>query len=599
MSNTVVVCNKPKGQRAPARQTEVALVITKDKKKRVRNRKPREGVGAEVTPTKSDIGSVNTRQQESGKSRLQRLLFAPCMSEEGQAFVRYHLDPAGYHESGGKKQRMVYIPDGALAKGVGGENRQIDMVSCPAVTPATVPLDGSQWSATIISFGTYRLNFVVLASVLNEEVTADIRRAFAHTVNDFTYDANRVVFPYLPLLNPDGSVVANWFWKPVFNKQTSALPEPAGGVSTTVDKWRTVGSSLTLMFNAPTLINQGYVSGGQFAREIQSVTTEESTVTFRGVLSMSGQNVIPAYLSGNLVEALFETTSLSNTWLVPNLAAIGGLNLVTTRIATSSIMQGTTEFAVKGDVISLTAANTNFGTPVLMNNVTQSTNITIGTIGGLAGTTTDVELESIDFEGVMNTTRNVVVLPPMTLSDIISNDPDCEAAVLRQSTGVYGVHVKTAAPVYEFASATSFGPMNLATPGYAPAVGGTAGGFRDTLDPNVGTIVVCFMGMSQAANIVAKRFFTWEGMPSDNSTLGQFAATGGEKDETALEFVDNFAGTHNNMYAARDNFFGKIAQCLQSLIGSVRAHEATPSVISGLAGIAKDTLRSLFLHQAN
>lgn len=603
MSSKPIVKSVRTRARARKGVTVQETIVVKPKRQRSRRRGPRAApqvVSVQDTPiTPSEMGEApaRTNMVPVTTTRIQRMLNGPAMSEDGEQFVRYHLDPAGYHETIGKKGRMIFIPDGALDKGVGGEVRTMDVVSAPNLTPASVPLDGSQWSVTLISLGTFRLNFIVLASLTNQDATTSVVAALAASVNDFTYGPNENVFDYMALHDAEGAVIEGWYWKPVFLKQTSSLPEPVNGISTTVDKWRIVGSGITAMFNAPTLVNQGCVAAGQFAREVVSLTNEESLENFRGIVTvvnaLQGTNATMT-IGGPALQAVLENPPLA-VWTVPT---IGGTSVLYT--AGQVIKYQGADFAVVGDVLRLERVMVGANLEVRIVNDTDVLMAPIAIQMGppallVTGAVTAFYLQTTNFTGEMNTNRRVVPLPPITTSDIVSNDPDCEVSILKRSTGVYGVHVKTGSPVYNFASATEFGPINLGTPGYEQPIGGTAGGIRDTLDPNVGTIVMTFQGLSTAANMVVKRYFTWEGMPSEKSTVGQFAAAGGECDQTAMAFVDNFSGGNNCVYAARDNFLGAIAGVLKGLLGSVVSHQATPSVISGLAGIAKDTIGGMLL----
>lgn len=106
--------------RASARKVEIVEKVIVKPKKRSRSRRRVVEV-PKITP--SDLGEAPARTTMSpvvSTSRIQRLLNGPAMTEAGEEFVRYHLDPAGYHETIGKKGRMIYIPDGALDKGGGG-----------------------------------------------------------------------------------------------------------------------------------------------------------------------------------------------------------------------------------------------------------------------------------------------------------------------------------------------------------------------------------------------------------------------------------------------------------------------------------------------
>lgn len=595
------------GKRASARKEEVDVKVSVNAKPR-RSRRERREAKAKAAGTEniqqSDLGKPPSRSVDglSNRSRIQKLLFAPCLSEDGEAWVRYHADPAGYHETGGKKPRMVYIPDGALAKGVGGEVRQIDIINCPLVQPSAIPLDGTQWSLYLLSFGTFRLNFIALASINNDEATGVVLSALTASINDFTYAPNENAFNFMKVHDALGENLEGWYWKPVFNKQTSALPEPQNGVSTTLDRWRTVGSSLTAAYNAASLLNQGYAAGGQFAREVQVENIEQSLESMR-LLVLAGSNpssstgVFTVYgpglvlLPGENIEG--EANDPPVPWTVPQIGE------TSVRVARANIAYLGESFAKLGERVQLARSGTSPAVSLDFTNLddplSTPIHIVLNTAGMAPGSVQQFYLQAAEFAGELKTQRNILVLPPMTLSDIVSNDPDCEAAILKRSGGIYGVHVKTGAPVFSFASATTFGPLNFATPGYNVPAGGTAGGIRDTVDPNIGTISMCFMGLATSTNVVTKRFFTWEGMPSEGSTAGQFAATGGECDETALIFIDNFSGTHNSIYAAKDNFFGAIANALKGLLGSVMSHEATPAVISGVAGIAKDTLGSFLM----
>lgn len=588
-------------------KSSVTRAIARELKKEVKNEVVREKLEAPkpqrirrirnrplAVPTTmpSDIGEVasrNVKATDEGRAVVETAKKTKAMTPEGQAWAVYHLDPAGYHETPGRKPRMLYITDGALPKGVGGEIRQIDVLTSPSVTPANVPLDGSQWSLTIIQPGTFRLNYIAVASMDNEDITEDTMNYLCASINDFVHPALHTNYNWMQLHNHSGELLPNWYWKPVFHKQTADLPEPVNGIATTVDKWRIVGSSNTMTFNAPMLINQGYAVGGQFARAAVLQTLEESMESFRMVIqtTTAGQNGLIA-VHNSAITSLFnipgatpDTTGVGVPFFnSPPLAMEAKVEL---RIAGEL-------FASPGDIIQLSRSPVGEAgiLSVLWNNTTDPLIETFAVQAStlIPGAIVPFYFEVPVFEGQFNATRSIIPMPPVNMSDIITNDPDAEASLLARAKGVYGVHVKTGEPVYRFASATSFAPINFSARGYEQPVGGAQGGIRDTLDPNVGTIAVTFKGISRSAQIVTKKLQMWEGMPSANSTVGQFAETGGVNDQCALEFVDNFAGQSNNIYAATDNFLGTIARCIRGIIGSLFSHEATPAVVRGIADIA-------------
>lgn len=600
-----VPATSPLGIRANDLNMTVETVVVLPKGKRSSERRPRRNGNRPPKTTRRQrrknqenceaaVPAPDRIPAHHSKGNIKEILMAPAMSELGKAWCSYTTDPAGYHEKYANKPRTLCIPDGALAKGVSGEIRQINVLTKPTVGPDSIPLDGAQWSLHIISIGTLRLGYIAIASLTNEDVTPNIESAICSTVNDFIYPVGQKSFPWLVLHDNDGTTVPGWYWMPIFNTATASWPEPVKGVATTLDSWRTVGKSITCEFNPPTLFNQGYAAGGIFARTSTPSTIEQDLTKFRmAAQNFTTSNNGPISVGGNEWASLFETPGNNNQIEWPIAAASR------TMVARQNLAYNGLAFAAAGDEIVLTrglngvfTANLTFTNssddsvdPIIIpHNTTSAGNVTTFYIG------------ATNFVGEINTERQIIPLPPMNMSDIMQNDPNTMAAVLRKSGGIYAVQsYKTAAPVYEFANATSFAPINISTDGYEVPEGNTSGGIRDTVDPNVGTVTMTFKGISSSAQIVTKHIFMYEGMPSKDSTIGQFAETGGELDETALLFVANFFGSMNSVYAARDNFLGKLAGVVSGLLHKLCAQEATPAVLRNVANYAKDQAKEMLL----
>lgn len=540
----------------------VVDVVKKKKRKRKKTKKEKEPEEA----NKAVVSFVSAATDSA------------AIPQECQSWFLYCTDPAGFHERFVKDKQSFCIPDGALDKGVRGENRQVDILSVPGYSSAAIPLDGRQWSLCIIKIGTFRLNFIAIASVYNAIFDTQALQLVVSDINDFTYETGVGDFPWRGV----GSLVddvSQYYWKPVFNQQTAALSEPVNGISTTVDKWRLVGSSITSNFNAPSLINQGIGVSGQYAREPQFKNQTLDLTEYLARLTFSRNGLTGSY-QFYIRTAYPELNGTANIVIT---ATPGPPVLVTPTIREATVIYNGITVATPDQTLRYIITDVGGGQINLaFNNVEDPLPtppfISLNLNNFSTSTYLDVRHATETAEEV-SSSFTTVNIPPTINNGIASTDPNYGYGTLVHTQGIYSVHQKTAAPVWEFANASTFGPMRLEFPGLITPEGGFTGGIRDTVDPNMGSIVQLFTGMSHAANILCTSITAWQGMPSQQSEVGQFAVAGGTICSAALNLYNVVAAEAPAVYRAEDNLGGGLMALLLKGLAALRSSKVTSSVI--------------------
>lgn len=509
-------------------------------------------------------------------------------------FFKY-LDPAGATETCRAIGEYSKVPDGLVKYSVDAEQRLLYNESCPVLTTdSNLPLDGRLWSLVIISLPCFRTGYIAVASTTNQEVGSNIISALCLTLNNLT-NWREVVDDdvWLPFVDSDDT----WYYRIRVFPPNYALLDPDITTARTVTAYRITYKSLTVEFNAPTLIDQGFWAGGHYA--ITPVITEQNPAT-------QFEHTIPISIHrGNQFQASFTWVGLPSGGT--NLSPVNPQWVQNTDVEWFSWRHGgntfpsdgviydvpptyqiTTPlgviFAQAGDTIKFN--QTGAGTYILSN----ETNDAIQPITYLLPTPNTTLTESFSTTGgIQSSNRINIPLPPLTLSQIIANNPKMEQFPLKETMGAYLVHSKMRSPVFNLTPADSFGGFSFKDSFYNDINNITAPlGIRDSFDSNLSTGVVVFRGMSVAATAVIKGYMGWEGVTSVNTPMGQFAHSGIEKNPEILDLADNLAGTKlTGIYPATDNFAGAIAAYGMEALSELLRSEATQSKVREVADNAQ------------
>lgn len=506
-------------------------------------------------------------------------------------FFKY-LDPAGATESGRALGEFSKIPDGLCKFSVDAEMRSIYNEECPGNSSTSIPLDGANWAVSVLSPPMFRFNYVIVADTLDREITRETLDIVFNQINNLS-DWKSVADSQIWNSTIDPAI----WWKIRTNPPIADMPEPTVGSSTTVSDYRLAYKSLTIESNTPTLFDQGYWIGGQYA-----ITPKETPAAIPSIGELYTRTGIFHIVVGTThvgvdLDLIDLTISAPPPWdFIPiNLPA---LQLTSFRIPlnTGAATPTVTFQLPAGKSLRVTSDHTLWADS--LDEVSFSVAAPIGTIrmftfqSSRAGTLphsfnhvsgvstlTTIYLETGDVQE--SSTFNVLELPPTEINQIAANNPKIEQFLCKESLGAYLVHSKIRNPVFQLASASEFGWVKFKTntSGITPH----QGGIRDTVDKNFSSAVASFRGISKSQTLVVKTYVGWEGLTLANTPFGQFAHTGLLECDELLRASNQLATSLTGVYPATDNFAAMVsAFAAKALMGLMRG-EASSSVITGIA----------------
>lgn len=517
-------------------------------------------------------------------------------------FFKY-LDPAGATESGRAMGEFSKIPDGLVKFSVDAEMRIVNNEVCPVVSTSEIPLDGSLWSLSVLSFPNFRLGYIAIANVMNADVTNDVVYSLLIILNNLTGWRGIVTSDDWIAFGPEE---AGWFFKLRVFPPTFDLPDPEEGLLRTVTDYRLTYKSLTLEANMPTLIDQGWWVGGHYA--LTPAVTEQRLgdgpgqtkylqVSINPLIAQVVWDGIPqggvgsgtpvptqAPPSGNPT-GMFAWTfggagniNCTITYRVPNLGN-PGIPGVIVDASTGTVI------ANSGEDIVLTFVSSGNLVPLVVTIAGPTNSISFSFPRTPQATVGSRNFyNSAQEDGSVPSNRINMPLPPMTTDQVVANNPKMEQYLLKDGLGAYIVHSKMRNPVFQLTPASSFGGLSFTYPGYDMSNNAEGRiGIRDSVDANMSTAVVHIKGMSRSTSIVIKGYQGWEGVTATNTPFGQFAHSGLPKNDEILTLADDLAGVRlTGVYHANDNFAAAVASFGASMLSSVLKSEATNSIIQNL-----------------
>nr|WPV63128.1 MAG: coat protein [Wufeng shrew permutotetravirus 14] len=514
-----------------------------------------------------------------------------------------YLDPAGATESARAVGEYSKVPDGLVKFSVDAEIRVVNNEECPTNEASSIPLDGSLWSMSVISFPLFRCAYILVANTEDKEMTETEIGDLCATLNSISNWRQKVDNPVWRNFTNDET----FFYRIRALPPTYDLPDPTEGTLRTVTDWRMTYKSLTVEANMPSLIDQGYWIGGHFSLT-PNVTEQTRSDTFGSqvTLTVERYNQTPTFgVSftftglpwGGIVEP---PTAPAPIWVQPPQTQTPWLSWFhggtsTTQTVSYVVPAGYELRIANSDAIWAESGDT----------ITFSQTIT-GTLRVNSSNTTATELslpvDSVPttqsftnfFEGEQNSTNRLnVSLPPMTLSQVAANNPKMEQFLEKDTMGAYLVHSKMRSPVFNLTPASAFGALQLTYPGYTTSRNpDDARGIFDSFDANMSTAVTHFRGMSHAQTLVIKVYQGWEGVTAVNTPFGQFAHSGMTKCPEVLDLADNLATELTGVYPATDNFAATVSALAASALSGLLKSEATQSMVAHVANTAVETAKS-------
>lgn len=569
-------------------------------KKRVRRKKKKNIPGLELSSTEpAGGGPLTTDGQNNIRLQANSAIANSQLQLDPSALSWYfkYLDPAGATESGRALGEFSKIPDGLCKFSVDAEMRSIYNEECPTVVLGTIPNNNLNWAFSLFSPPMFRLNYVAVADTLDREITRDSMALVYEQINNLT-DWKSIADDQVWNATSD----PNLLWHIRSNPPLADMPEPVVGSSSTVSDYRLTYKGLTVESNTPTLFDQGYWIGGQYA--ITPKTTPAETPSLGESYTRTGVMHVQVGTANIFVDfdIIGMTTTAPAPWTVVQFDTSGlqytqfshPLNTaVTTTVvvqlpATKTLRVTATDvvWADSVDEISfnVTAPVDGVRTFTFVSSRAGTSPVIVNQTSGII-TSTDLYLEADDSSE--SATFSVLELPPSEINQIAANNPKIEQFLTKTSMGAYVVHSKIRNPVYQLSSAAEFGWVKFKT--NTSGINYHEGGIRDTIDKNFSTAVVSFRGISQSQTLVVKTFVGWEGLTLANTPFGQFAHTGLLECDEILRASNQLATSLTGVYPANDNFAAIVsAFAARALLGLLRG-EASSSVISGIAQEAVNT----------
>lgn len=566
-------------------------------KKRNRRRRRRAGAGAMLPPTGVAGGgpmapsgfSVIRRGTRMPKVNLSKELLT--MDPSALSWFFKYLDPAGATESGRALGEFSKIPDGLCKFSVDAEMRSIYNEECPSNIPGSIPLDGQNWSCSIFSMPMFRFNYLVVCDIRDREITRDSLIVVLEQVNNLS-NWKDVADSQIWNSTSDPYV----FWKIRTNPPLADMPEPVAGSSQTVSDYRLTYKGVTIESNFPTLVNQGYWIGGQYAITPKDTPAETPQVgeslTRTGVIhyfvgSTLGVDfdIVDLTVQSSTGWSYFESDGMTHFSHPLNTSITSTL---TFQLPSGKIFRDSSNNEVWADpidVVSVTIGPPNSGMRVFTISSSRASTTPVA-ISHLSGTTTSTALYlelndnyvSVEQDSSM---FNVLEIPPSEVNQIAANNPKIVQYLCSESRGAYLVHSKIRNPVFMMASASDYGWVKFKT--NTSGINHHLGGIRDTIDKNFSSAVASFRGISQSQTLIVKTYVGWEGLTVQNTPYGQFAHTGALENHELIHVSNQLATSLTGVYPAVDNFAAAVATFAATALSQLMKGESSTSVLTGLA----------------
>ncbi|AAB23198.1 capsid protein [Nudaurelia capensis omega virus] len=577
--------------------------------------KQRQARGRRARSRANNIDNVTAAAQELGQSLDANVITFPTnvatmpefrswargkldIDQDSIGWYFKYLDPAGATESARAVGEYSKIPDGLVKFSVDAEIREIYNEECPTVSDASIPLDGAQWSLSIISYPMFRTAYFAVANVDNKEISLDVTNDLIVWLNNLASWRDVVDSGQWFTFSDDPT----WFVRIRVLHPTYDLPDPTEGLLRTCSDYRLTYKSITCEANMPTLVDQGFWIGGHYA--LTPIATTQNAVEGSGFehpfnvtrpgiaagVTLTWASMPPGGSAPSGDPAWIPDSTTQFQWRHGGFdAPTGVITYTIPRGYTMQYFDTTTNewngFANPDDVVTFGQTGGAAGTNATITITAPTVTLTI-----LATTTSAanvINFRNLDAETTAASNRSEVPLPPLTFGQTAPNNPKIEQTLVKDTLGSYLVHSKMRNPVFQLTPASSFGAISFTNPGFDRNLDLPGfGGIRDSLDVNMSTAVCHFRSLSKSCSIVTKTYQGWEGVTNVNTPFGQFAHSGLLKNDEILCLADDLATRLTGVYGATDNFAAAVLAFAANMLTSVLKSEATTSVIKELGNQA-------------
>lgn len=530
------------------------------------------------------------------------------LTSEDASWAVTYADPAGTIEIGAANAENVKIPDGLVKFSVGAQQRLLYEEAVPGADSTAVPLDGRIWSGAIISLPCFRVGYIIIKNQFNRQVNPAVLTNLLFVVNNLV-DWRSVVDDEND--QPFGPADDGWFYQIRVFPPNYAFPDRSTSVQTSVESWRMTSKGLEAVANMPTLVDQGWWVAGQYPNEANSTdainpegtnhdhlfemawTTNHWVIGWEGLPQGTANNSWTLERADSpilLVRWTGATSATPQTTTAYEYTIPTGFTMQFPNVINVPIQQQVfTTFAVAGDVISIRFLA---GTGVTFTNLT-TPDIDPVTYQAAASNPSYIQIRTQNVlpEEPFPANKTLINLPPMTSAELVANNPKFGLQTIKKGGGCYMVHSKMQRPVYNLTSADQFGTFQFKFPGFDGTTNMPGGvGIRDSYDSNFSTAVMHWHGVSHATTFIVEGWMGWEGVPAENSTMGQFATAGLDVNHEVLELTDNIQTHLTGVYDSADNSAAVIATLAVDQLSKLLLKDATSatvrSIVPAVAGIA-------------
>jgi hypothetical protein len=538
---------------------------------------------------------VVAKQNNRDRSRIFGGVFGANhdLSDHQNGYIHMALDPCGEYYVHSEHAK---IPDGALPNSFIMGFREAFGIYPPGHDASTMlPLDGSNWSLTIVSVPLFRHPAILIADMQNREFSRDTEILISRYLSSLP-DSDHYVYPNWSAFSFDDNL---FFCFKSWTTLKNVAPANNSG-SPLLSQFRITSKGLSCFFNTPTLINQGMICSAQWNSGSTTMTDtinhkpdDTTDVSFSITNGLSGGTPTTFFIANPTLAMILGVVSVSQ----PTSGAIGSNTTADHPITAPFVVNtadGQRAMTPGTDRIRTRMETQGVGTfyiRIQANNpslVPSISDIVTGTLRTPSSLTVEWPVTlGDDLTFVQNTTS--LNMPPLSVDSIVQSTP--KAVVLRAVEGSYLPH-RFFQPIAGVQEGLTSAPVAFRTFHETAESEHASSGFRDAADRNIGCGVIALRGISLAATPWLKIMSTVECVASEGSPYMVNMAENAPGDEVVFQIVKDVGERLPFAFPERFNFLGKLAGMVTGIIkripivGNIARPviKAVDSVIGGLTG---------------
>lgn len=507
-------------------------------------------------------------------------------------FVHRHLNPCGEYVT---LKDSSKVPDGAIPNSAIIELREAIIVRPPNSSTASVPLDGSMWTLTIIHTPMFRTPLIMVASMSNAEMSEETRELLK-----FAWNVTEELPEYPNWVNLD----TDNFWCVVkWTALKSVDPPTSSGASTSIQQFRITADGMTMYDNTPDLINQGMVIGAQWNvnSALKTERTRSDLVGYSGPVRTNGGIIggVGTLFWNSRYPILLDTLAItvntgqatvtSNTsdaiwqYAVIRFSSTVAQNLVFTVEASHSFVQGAITVN-RGDVLTYSFTYNLVGATVTFALSTPSSGDLVSVTAVALGTIVDEIVTIVDELEMPEVTA--WQLPPTDTQNIIQSTPKAVYMSAKEQNGIYMVK-RVFQPVFNMQEANNRRQVVIVSTDEQDA--GITLAPSDVFDANYGIGVVVWSSIPTSCSPAIKLIRDVEIVAGMNGPFTPFMMSCEDKCEPALEIVRAVSMHHPMMYPESYNALGGLMNIINGVVGNI---PILGNVVGAVLPIVKSLLGS-------